>query len=145
MHLQHILKTRSNQKCLLFLSPEPAEASPSGQGAVSLLCANPPGTALHVVLRERKDDHEASWEHGGGGVRLSLIQVPENLSVKGQTDWSRWAVGPEEPTDTDLSCSEAQSGWRSTCTLKTEAAAALHNLREGNCCLSWTQLYKVWI
>lgn len=44
----------------LFLSPEPAETSPPGQGAMSVLRANAPGSALHVVLREREDGHEAS-------------------------------------------------------------------------------------
>lgn len=71
----------------LFLSPEPSETSPPRQGAVSVLCANTPGTALHALLREWEDGHEASREHGGGGVRLPLSKRPENLLVKGQIDW----------------------------------------------------------
>lgn len=58
---------------------------------MSVLCANAPGAALHVVLREREDGHEASREHGGGGVRLPLSETDADLSVKGLIDWSHWA------------------------------------------------------
>lgn len=43
---------------LPVFSPEPAEAAPPGQGAVSVLRAHPPDVTVHAVLREREDGHE---------------------------------------------------------------------------------------
>lgn len=63
----------------LLLSPEPSETSPPTQGAMSVLCAHTPGAVVHVVLREWEDGHEASPEHGSGGVRLPLSKLLKNL------------------------------------------------------------------
>ena len=124
---------------LLFPYPEPPEASPPRQGGVPVLCADTPGAALHVVLREREDDHEASREHGGGGVRLPLsnrLGHPPHLEKLLEKDRTL-ASGPEDFTD--LSYSDAQSGWtvRPQALYRevqldtgTEAAAVMQDIKE---------------